>query len=490
MSARISLHTMIAGGAVGLAAVAVFVLLTGCSSAPIMKAGHPSEDEVRSRELQSMLERYARDFAETVVLAADEIVASTNDLETKRATVHWKLRVIPRILELSRVESQGEAFLGLWLYTEMMVYYLEEGEAIYNFGPFQPIAVAASRKLTDKIQRIAGLVLESDEDLAAAQAVIDDYVHRYTPRRGGRGAADYGSVEAGIMELTGSLSSFAWMPSFSLAAFNPFSGLNETATAIHDLSDSVDKVIEDMLMEFPWRMELLVYDIEGRETVRDTRANLNQISESAVSLAEAADSLPTDVEQVVKSTLEEIDTRQEGLQSTLGQAEEALMRAENVVSGLNQTAANLTSAGEAWDATFQTLGLGDRKMTSEAHEPEQVVPSGSASGTPAPSQKAGRPFDIFDYRDTAEELRSVAVELRGLVQDVNALAGERGDDAPLRKIELAVQTAASVAADEGRDLADHIAWRLIQLVGIVFLAAILYRLVVSRIAPQTAAPGS
>ena len=73
---------------------------------------------------------------------------------------------------------------------------------------------------------------------------------------------------------------------------------------------------------------------------------------------------------------------------------------------------------------------------------------------------------------------------------MNALAGEEGDDAPLRKIELAVQTAASVAADQGRDLADHIAWRLIQLVGIVFLAAILYRLVVSRIVPQPAAPGS
>jgi hypothetical protein len=181
---------------------------------------------------------------------------------------------------------------------------------------------------------------------------------------------------------------------------------------------------------------------------------LKQISESAVLLAQAADSLPTDVEQVVKSTLEEVDTRQEGLQSTLRQAEEALMRAENVVSGLNQTAANLTSAGEAWDATFQTLGLGDRKSVRETLESEQVVRDGSASGTPATAQQAGRPFDIFDYRDTAEELRSVAIELRGLVQDVNALAGETDDDAPLRKIEMAVQAAATVAADQGRELTD------------------------------------
>ena len=490
MSVRRSPHIMSVGKAVGLAAVAVFLLLAGCSSVPIMKDDHLSEDEVRAHELQSMLQRYAREFAETIVRAADEIVASTNDLETRRATAHWKLLVIPRALELSRLESQGEAFLGLWLYTEAMAYYLEEGEARNNFGLSQPIAVEASRKLTSKIQRIAGLVLESDEDLAEAQAVIDGYVLRFTPRQGGRGAADYGSVEAGIMELTGSVSSFAWMPSFSLAAFNPFSGLNETAAAIHHFSDSVDIVVEDMLMEFPWRMELLVYDIEGRETVLNTRANLNRISESAVSLAETADSLPTDVEQVVKSTLEEMDTRQEGLQSTLGQAEEALMRAENVVSGLNQTAANLTYAGEAWNATFQTLGLGDDETPREGLESQQVAPSGSASSMPTTAQKASRPFDILEYRDTAEELRSVAIELRGLVQDVNALAGEEGDDAPLRKIESAVQAAASVAADQGRDLADHIAWRLIQLVGIVFLAAILYRLVVSRIVPQPAAPGS
>ena len=76
------------------------------------------------------------------------------------------------------------------------------------------------------------------------------------------------------------------------------------------------------------------------------------------------------------------------------------MRAENVVSGLNQTAANLTSAGEAWDATFQTLGLGDRKATKEALESEQGVGDGSATGKLVPVPQDRRPFDIFDYRDT------------------------------------------------------------------------------------------
>jgi len=70
-------------------------------------------------------------------------------------------------------------------------------------------------------------------------------------------------------------------------------------------------MIETMLQEFPWRMELLLYDVEARETVLDARANLNRISESAVSLAATADHLPADLEQVIKATLEEVEARQE-----------------------------------------------------------------------------------------------------------------------------------------------------------------------------------
>jgi hypothetical protein len=292
------------------------------------------------------------------------------------------------------------------------------------------------------------------------------------------------------MELTGSAGALEWIPSFSLEAFNPFSGLSDSAAAIRHFTEKTNAVIDDVYTELPWRLELLLYDIEGRETVRDTSADLKRFSKSAVSLAKTADRLPADMTGVVRTTLDEIDAKQEGLRLTLQQTENALIRAEGLVSGLSQTAASLTDAGEAWDATFQTLGLGDGKESNESLAADRVAPGSGASDVPAQPVKAGRPFDILEYRDTAEELRSVAIELRGLVQDVHALTGSKDGEALLHNIELAAQTATAAAIGQGRDLVDHAALRLLQLVGAIFVGAILYRIVASRLARQPPAPGS
>ncbi|MCP3964167.1 MAG: hypothetical protein GY719_40575 [bacterium] len=331
-----------------------------------------------------------------------------------------------------------------------------------------------------EIASIARHVLDSEANFAEAQAVIDDYVQRFISRRQREGAGDFGSVETGISELTGKAGVLEWMPSFSLEAFNPFSGLNESAAAIRDLSDRTSLLVDDLSTEVPWRMELLLYDVEQRETLREVRGNLERASDSAASLAQTAADWPADVEQVVKTTLDELDASQVGLRQTLQQTLDALVEARTLVEGLNQTAANLTDAGEAWDDTFQTLGLGG----------DEAAGAGSGS-EPAEPGKEARPFDILEYRDTAEELRRVAVELRGLVNDVHALTGESGEDTPLLgNIEVATQTAAAAAAGEGRALADHIALRLIQLVGVIFFAAIVYRVAASRIAPRpTTGPG-
>jgi hypothetical protein len=475
----------------GLIALTVVALSVGCSSLSVLEFGDSSQKERRAAELESLLERYTREFGETVEQAADEIVDSAPDLQTKRATVRWKLKVIPRVKELKRTQvRQAETLLALWLYTEAILRYYEQGEGSETFGAGQPIAIAACKELSGKIENVAKQTLDSEQDFAAAREVIHDYARQFSLRQRDSGAMDYRSVEAGIMELTGSAGALEWIPSFSLEAFNPFSGLSDSAAAIRHFTEKTNAVIDDVYTELPWRLELLLYDIEGRETVRDTSADLKRFSKSAVSLAKTADRLPADMKGVVRTTLDEIDAKQEGLRLTLQQTENALIRAEGLVSGLSQTAASLTDAGEAWDATFQTLGLGDGKESNESLAADRVAPGSGASDVPAQPVKAGRPFDILEYRDTAEELRSVAIELRGLVQDVHALTGSKDGEALLHNIELAAQTATAAAIGQGRDLVDHAALRLLQLVGAIFVGAILYRIVASRLARQPPAPGS
>ena len=457
-----------------LAAFSGLAILSACRSLPVAALGEPSEKKQRALELQSLLERYTREFAWTVERAAEEITDATADLRIGRATVHWKLTAIPRVRELARNKSQGKALLALWLFTEAMAHDFEEGTGAESFGAAQPIAVAASRRLAAEIAGLARRIIDAEEDYAAAQAAIGDYVRRFVPRRGEGGTADFGSVEAGIRELTGSAGELEWLPQFTLQSINPFSGLNESAAAIREFTERTDRLVEDMSAELPWRLELLLYDLEERETVRQAVASLERASGGAASLAATAADWPTDVEEVVRTTLDELDGKQEGLRRTLRQAEQTLASAEELVSGLDGTATGLTAAGEAWGATFETLGLGD----------------GGSTGEPAAPGKETRPFDILEYRDTAEELRRVAVELRGLLGDVRDLTADAGPGTPLGNVETAARTTAAAAAGEGRALADHVALRLLQLIGVVFLAAIGYRVVASRVTPRPEAGGA
>jgi len=454
-----------------LAAISGLTMLCACRSLPLPGFGPSSAEKQRAFELQSRLDRYTRDFALTVEQAAEQITDSTADPRVGRATVHWKLTAIPRLKELARMKSQGQALLSLWLFTEAMVYDLEEGAGSVAFGDAQPIAVAASRRLAGEIAGIAGQIIEGEEGFATAQALIHDSVRRSVPRLDGDapddGVAELGSVEAGIRQLTSSAGELEWLPEFTLQAFNPFSGLNETAAAVREFTDRASRLVEDTSAEMPWHLELLVYDLEQRATVRDAEASLRRASDGVASLAATAADWPAGVEGVVRTTLDGIDDKQEGLRRTLREAEQALAAAESLVSGLDRTAAQLNAAGEAWGATFQTLGLG-------ADKPPDPNP-----GEPS------RPFDVREYRDTAEELRRTATELRGLVGEVRALTGETGEGTPLGNVEAAART----AAGEARGLADHVAWRLLQLVGAIFLAALAYRALASRLAPRPVANG-
>ncbi len=118
----------------GLAALTVMAILSACRSLPIPGLGESTQEVERARELRSLLERYTRDFADTVEQAANEIVDSTTDPRVGRSSVQWKLDAIPRVRDLARMERQGEALLGLWLYTEAMSYVYAEGSGKEAFG--------------------------------------------------------------------------------------------------------------------------------------------------------------------------------------------------------------------------------------------------------------------------------------------------------------------------------------------------------------------
>jgi len=135
----------------------------------------------------------------------------------------------------------------------------------------------------------------------------------------------------------------------------------------------------------------------------------------------------------------------------------------------------------SWDTFIRVPTVGQKWARAIRYDPAPLAQGGYDQDYGALPGK---------LRDTAEELRRVAVELRGLLGDVGDLTADAGPGTPLGNVEAAARTTAAAAAGEGRALADHVALRLLQLIGVVFLAAIGYRVVASRVTPRPEARGA
>ena len=90
-------------------------------------------------------------------------------------------------------------------------------------------------------------------------------------------------------------------------------------------------------------------------------------------------------------------------------------------------------------------------------------------------------FDINEYTQTAEALNRSTVELRDLLSEVRSfLSGETLEKDLSRVVPLTKAAFAQTIADT-RGVVDHIAWRAVQLCGLVFLLALIYRFLAGRI---------
>ena len=94
---------------------------------------------------------------------------------------------------------------------------------------------------------------------------------------------------------------------------------------------------------------------------------------------------------------------------------------------------------------------------------------------------AGRPYDILDYAKTAEAATKTAAELRSVLAELKALTG--GDHLPnaLQKMTLSADATIENTSKRVLELTNHVFWRAVQLVGVLLVAFVTYRMIATRI---------
>jgi hypothetical protein len=372
-------------------------------------------------------------FSAGVTAAADEISAGTADRKHRRSALQWKVRMIPLVQEVSLSQAR-EGYVSLYIVCVAQRQYLSTGAGRGLFGEQQEIAQRAAARIEADVRgraerffgrERAGALAAQVEQLAQEQPIQGEFVAAGLQR-------SFAKVAPG-----GGLD---WLFALPMAPFRTIGGVESGAQAIHEFNETA-RQLGDLAASLPelsrWQTELLLYDVEDRESVRRSLAAFEQLSASAARFNAVAEQLPRSMRGELSALLEESSAAQAELRRTL----EAFRQA---TGGIDTTLANARPLAESLE---RIAGSANEAGASWAELVAQFRPP---AGTPS----SARPFDITEYERTAAGIRDAAAELRALIEATRA--GEAS-------------------------LADALLWRGLALLGAFFALLLLYRLLAARL---------
>ena len=126
---------------------------------------------------------YSITFAAEVDLTASSIEQRTTDATVRRNALLWRIRAIPEMRKACFRMEPASGLIDAWTLSRQMDQFFSEGAGAAAFGPFQPEAVAASRRLVDNLREIGGSITMSAEARAGFEhRIIDPWVAEHPLR--------------------------------------------------------------------------------------------------------------------------------------------------------------------------------------------------------------------------------------------------------------------------------------------------------------------
>jgi hypothetical protein len=208
---------------------------------------------------------------------------------------------------------------------------------------------------------------------------------------------------------------------------------------VHEFNKTAEQfahIVEVLPRELRWQIELLLYDVEDRDTVMQTLGALESVARSADRTSLAIDRLPGDLRAALGDS-----------QASLAEANRALVSATELMGPLQSTAEQLRLASASW---VEILARDDE------------------------TESTGRPFDVREWESAVRQLAVTAAELRGLTGQLQMLTESQA-------LGTALEDAASVTETRIQALVDRAAWRGAQLILGFFVLLLAYRLLSSRL---------
>lgn len=411
------------------------VLLPGCGGGQQQTV---QKGQISKAELRDELTRFENVFVASMKQAAAEIDTADQTRRMHRTNLRMRVRTIEALHAMTASDDSIVAFLDTWSFVMRLHIFFEEGAGSRLFGEHQPIVVDFIKTTKSEMIRIAELFLKQKQ-LEQVQRDLEIFA-RENPITG-----LYTNLivypTSGDDEKKGQDSALLRTLSIPMAPIRAMEGVDNTATAIHNVRNSVERftdIAEQMPELTRWQMTILMDDFEESEMTQSFLKSLDDFSQSSTRLVEVLDTMP----QELLTVLEESDQSQQQLQTTLQTAAEAADRVEKMFTqlsttsqALNITAQQANDAGIAWKNASDSIQDLVRLFKGKPRDPN------------APPGFGMRDFDtmLLNAGQTADKVSAAVVHIQQTVDNA-------------AKEEMQKQL---------RSLIDHMAWRLFQLILVV-----------------------
>jgi hypothetical protein len=169
------MHVMRTAGCLALCS------LTACTgmgkTQPNVKPWPEIKSDFRVETLRARMYEYSITFAAEVDLAASSIERQTTDPLVRRNAMLWKIRAVPEMRKACFRLEPVSGLVDAWTLARQMDHLFSDGAGAGAFGPFQPDAVAVSRRLVEQLRQIGGTIAESPEARATFERrIIEPWV--------------------------------------------------------------------------------------------------------------------------------------------------------------------------------------------------------------------------------------------------------------------------------------------------------------------------
>lgn len=408
-------------------AITLFLLLglaVGCQSSS--RARNEPVSTVRNRaELGLQLSRFLENLRSDVVGTTAQVALQTNDLTVRDTALRFRLRATANIDRLMLEPVPEEQFLQCWIMAVREQMSVRDGLGGPRFADQQHLMDSMTLRMEVDLLKL-GSEFYPQEALDAAK----DEVQREARQQLGT-MVDESSRRQTPQQRPSDLSRIATLP---LAPFTGLQGVADTPQQIARFTEVAARLTE-IVRRLPersrWEAQLMLLNSQEIPAVAKALQEV-ELSRMALDKAVVAvQELPAQTRREVVVLLDDLQRRQPELLAVVDRATKAISTAEAMLAQAERAAAEVrktstdverlidrtqklavdtTEAARAWEQLIRVLRENDeKKETSSAASEEQ------ADG-------------IAQWAAMMADARVAAVELRGLLADIDALGGK---DSPL-----------------------------------------------------------